>query len=252
MAAGETAHSHKEPMNQAPAETLGVTQAMSPHVGNFVQDLVEMAKAVERVPELEAELARTQGQRDIALDHNQALESNIIGYKSQIETLNERVRSLEVERDDASFRVLEAEDTANAVLVKARAMQTALEGMIEKLDPPKPEPEKSAELQAQPVPTESIQSVTDPTFSEPDWKQDQAETSRLPQKEAPKSDINPSDTSSMVSGDGSTQLAIGSDQPYLGKKYHFEPSYLSLHEWLRGGGTEENYHWRPSYSITTP
>lgn len=121
---------------------------MSPHVGNFVQDLVEMAKAVEQVPILQAELNETVKGLENALSHNQGLESNIIGYKAQIEDLQAKVRSLEVERDDASFRVLEAEDRENGILLLARNMQNDLAVIMNRLDPPKPQPEPEVLPQA--------------------------------------------------------------------------------------------------------
>jgi len=125
---------------------------MSPQVSNFVHELVDMAKAVELVPQLQSEVDQLHSKLSEAERHNQGLETNIISYKQQIEDLASKVRSLEVERDDASFRVLEAVDTAHSVLTQARAAQDILAKVIAKLDPPKPEPE----TQPQAVPSEPI------------------------------------------------------------------------------------------------
>lgn len=258
---------------------------MSPHVGNFVQDLVEMAKAVETVPILQAELSQVRSNLDEAQRHNQGLESNIINYKAQIEDLQFKVRSLEVERDDASFRVMEAEDREHAVLKEANVIKDALAMIQFKLDPPKPEPEKLVEElqpQAVPVPTQYEKNTahatmygegkpTEPnpaTFTgfEPQGSSETTPTASSVEQspnatyattenvlesssassieEASKSDANPPDSSSTASGDGSI-LGEVPKSPYEGKLYHDTPIYIPLHEWINGGGTEANYHWRP-------
>src|SRR6266404_3024609 len=118
---------------------------MSPAVGNFVQDLVEMAKATETLPIVQHENETLKADLSHAQDTIAARETAILSYKQQIEDLHAKVRSLEVERDDASFRVLEAEDTAHSILTQARNAQATLAEVISKLDPPKPEPVKEPE-----------------------------------------------------------------------------------------------------------
>src|SRR6266436_990938 len=119
---------------------------MSPAVGNFVQDLVEMAKATETLPIVQHENETLKADLSHAQDTIAARETAIISYKQQIDDLHAKVRSLEVERDDASFRVLEAEDTAHSILTQARNAQATLAEVISKLDPPKPEPVKEPEV----------------------------------------------------------------------------------------------------------
>jgi len=138
---------------------------MSPSVGNFVRDLVEMAQATERVPQLEEEIASMRKALSEALDHNAGLEVNIISYKQQIDDLQAKVRSLEVERDDASFRVMEAEDVATSTLLKAKDAQVILNDLITKLEPPKPV------LEPQALPSETVDQpsiYSDPQYSPPD------------------------------------------------------------------------------------
>ena len=127
---------------------------MSPAVGNFVQDLVEMAKATETLPIVQHENETLKADLSHAQDTIAARETAIISYKQQIEDLHAKVRSLEVERDDASFRVLEAEDTAHSILTQARNAQATLAEVISKLDPPKPEPVKEPEPLPQAIPSE--------------------------------------------------------------------------------------------------
>src|SRR5258705_7715887 len=102
---------------------------MSPAVGNFVADLVEMAKATETLPQVQHELDETKEGLSQALDVIAARETAIISYKQQIEDLHAKCRSLEVERDDASFRVLEAEDKAAALLYQAQTVKDVAERM---------------------------------------------------------------------------------------------------------------------------
>jgi len=59
--------------------------------------------------------------------------------------------------------------------------------------------------------------------SQPDWKQDQAETSRLaPERNRDRSTF------------------------FTGRKYYDVTYFVPLHQWLNEGGTEADYHWRPA------
>lgn len=235
---------------------------MSPNVGNFVHDLVEMAKAMETLPQVQDDLTRTQGVMIEQARTIQSREEAIIRYKAEIEALNSRIRSLEVERDDASFRVMEMEDKTHQVMGMLIDFECKAKGARMILDPPKPEPE----LQPQAVPTATDQSVADPTivavaqdtenssaFTTANQSEN-ASTSMLTE-EAPKSDANP--TPASASGD-QTQVSAsttaghtdnvtsGSSQgPYFNKRYHDMPSYISYIDWIDGGGTEVDYFWRP-------
>src|SRR5258705_1759920 len=182
---------------------------MSPAVGNFVQDLVEMAKATETLPIVQHENETLKADLNRAQDTIAARETAIISYKQQIDDLQAKVRSLEVERDDASFRVLEAEDKASALLYQAQTVRETAERMINLIQSPKPEP--VAEPEPVQAPTgevlqpsspftpiiggESVASQTEPT--PPDATQDQSESPPTPtqpigtQSEAAGSPIEP-------------------------------------------------------------
>ncbi len=118
---------------------------MSPHVANFVHDLVAMAKAMEENPILQEQIEALKAQLGAAQDHNAGLEVNIISYKQQIDNLQAKVRSLEVERDDASFRTMESEDLAHKALSFIRQAEIAAAAAMSLLTPPKPEPIKEPE-----------------------------------------------------------------------------------------------------------
>ena len=113
---------------------------MSPHVANFVHDLVAMAKAMEENPVLQEQIEALKAQLSQAQDHTAGLEVNIISYKQQIDDLQAKVRSLEVERDDASFRTMEVEDKLNTTLVDLSSILRIGERIHTRLAPPKPEP----------------------------------------------------------------------------------------------------------------
>src|SRR6266403_5592227 len=149
---------------------------MSPAVGNFVQDLVEMAKATETLPIVQHENETLKADLSHAQDTIAARETAIISYKQQIEDLHAKVRSLEVERDDASFRVLEAEDTAHSILTQARNAQATLAEVISKLDPPKPQPEpepfpQAAPSEPQPALPQAVHSEFPPQIDDPNLPQ---------------------------------------------------------------------------------
>lgn len=236
---------------------------MSPNVGNFVHDLVEMAKAMETLPQVQEELDRAKSQIENYAKQVQDRELSIINYKDQIEALNAKVRSLEVERDDASFRVMEAEDLNHVILNLARSASIDLAAMISKLDPPKPEPEKIEE-QAVQFPNEGQlgdKFSSDPTVgtgqqetavhSIPVASQDAGTigTGTTSVEEAPKSDANPTQT---YSGTASDNGHLASKGPYEGNLYHDMPHYIPLDEWVAGGGTESNYFWRPTRTVDVP
>lgn len=232
---------------------------MSPHVGNFVQDLVEMAKATEDLPKFKAEVERLSGMVEDYAKQVQDRELAIIGYKEQIEGLHSTVRSLEVERDDASFRVLEAEDREHGILLLARNMQNDLAVIMNRLDPPKPQPEPEKEPEHVAVhkwDEPKDQSATDPTANTMTTNssetassassQDTAHTSTS--EEAPKSDANPpsgSTSLSPISGEKDGKEEVVNKGPYFGKRYGDYSAYLSIHEWIDGGGTEADYFNAP-------
>lgn len=114
---------------------------MSPNVGNFVHDLVEMAKAMEELPQVQAKLAHAETMMSNQAVVIMAREESILKLKAEIEALNAKVHSAEVARDDAELRFLEADDRATHATLALRGVQTALGSAIAVIDPPKPEPE---------------------------------------------------------------------------------------------------------------
>lgn len=243
---------------------------MSPNVGNFVHDLVEMAKAMETLPQVQDQLDRANTQIEQYAKQVQDREIAIIGYKQDIEELQAKVRTVEAERDDAEIRFLEADDR---MLKLERTFQKSLEAadevdkLIQSFKPVPPQPEPVVEVQPQgsseAPPTTNVNngeekseqtSVTssatgDVTLgasspTQPPASQDQSEA--LPTVvETQNSVISPASNSDVGSTSTETSGAEPTPGPYTNKLYHDHPVYVHPHDWIAGGGTEENYRWHP-------
>lgn len=215
---------------------------MSPNVGNFVHELVEMAKATETLPQVQAELSAAKTNNENLISHIESIRADLEQSRNYVASLEQKVRSLEVERDDASFRVMEAEDREHNVLAMAKAARVSLDQMTGLLDPPKPEPEKldypTETLQPQAVPTPTQDEKNAAHASSMDVGSSTTATSSA--EEAPKSDANPPESSSMESGDGSI-LGVCKG-PYFGKHHHDLSFYVSLNDWLAGDGAHDDYY----------
>jgi len=83
---------------------------MSPNVNNFVHDLVEMARALEAEPRYREQIANCELMVRQQGEVIQSRELRIIDLKNELDAANERIRSLEVERDNAQFHGLELEE----------------------------------------------------------------------------------------------------------------------------------------------
>lgn len=107
----------------------------------------EAAKA--RVPELEAALKQHQDMLGASQSHNQALELRAKEREDFISHQRSEIEKLKEERDDASFRELEAQDRLTTLLDTVRPVFSSLGRAIDHANPPKPQP---VEVKAEPVP----------------------------------------------------------------------------------------------------
>lgn len=92
-----------------------MTQEDHHRVSSLVTDLVEMANATRRLPEVEAELREAYRKIDGYVSRIESLERKIQDEVQTNNALAERLHAAEVARDDAGFRQLDAEDRVNAL-----------------------------------------------------------------------------------------------------------------------------------------
>lgn len=239
---------------------------MSPNVGNFVHDLVEMAKAMETLPQVQAELERANTQIEQYAKQVQEREIAIIDYKAKIEELQSKVRATEAERDDAELRFLDLEEKVHLVIGTLSHVGELVGDVESKLTPPKPQPEPVVEAQPQSSglgqpqgqgespPISSSTSMEHPAevsgggleTPQPQANQDQSEVNPTNPATEPMTSVSSNDAKN--SDAGNTAKPSG---PYTSKLYYDHPVYVTLWDWLDGGGTEENYRWSPNYNPTS-
>lgn len=199
---------------------------MSNDVHNILDAISEAKAALDakptlerRIRELEADLAESQR-------HAQGLEENIIGYKAEITAGKDQVAKLTIERDDAQLRNLELEDRIHSVSRFLSTMQSEASELDKSINPvPVPAPEPTVE---QPVELP----VTPPT----------------PTVETTPTNVEPLHTPvpPLSYDSGYTEPAETKPRPYDGRLYYYCKDYMPLSTWLRDGGTEYSYYWRPT------
>ena len=114
---------------------------MSNDVTNFAASLVEMAKAMERVPELEASLQIADDTiHNIQLQRID-LEVSLEASRRYAASLEQRCHDLEVSRDAAELRFLEADDVILTIKRAMRHVVDEVDGALKAVEPlPEPTP----------------------------------------------------------------------------------------------------------------
>jgi hypothetical protein len=232
---------------------------MTEHGHNFIREIAEAYRALEAEQGHLDTIARHEKQRVTDGETIARLEIRIMEMKAQQDETQAKLRSVEAERDEAGFRALEAEDRLDGIK-RAIGMPEAIakakaEGVAEAT--PKAEPKLATQTanmeqaltgqgwheiadQTQPVPevVKSIedagQSVADPIVGS---------TTTVSSEIAPI--LSAETTAAPTTTSLAEPKADGSLKPYHNKRYHDHPYYVSLQGWLNGGGTEEDYNWRP-------
>lgn len=237
---------------------------MSPNVGNFVHDLVEMAKAMETLPQVQAQLDDINRQNGVLNNQIEVLKADLEQSRNYAASLEQKVRNTEAERDDAELRFLELDEKAHKVLAHVASIQAAALVVQESLTPPKPQPEpepvkqEESQLQGQseapPIqsaPSQEAQSVggaNNGTMENASHETPQPPASQGQGEVNPPSATSPVDH---VSGTGEQPVNAGENAitspepkpsgPYTNKYYSDHPVYVSPHDWLAGGGSEDKY-----------
>lgn len=114
---------------------------MSHNTGNFVHELVIMAKAMEELPLVQASLTESRRQVSEQSVTIQQLELRLIDLKNELDAAHAATRTMEAQRDDAEMRFLEADDKVSSFtrLIKDQAKAFGL--LLEAVEPTaKPEP----------------------------------------------------------------------------------------------------------------
>ncbi len=243
---------------------------MSPNVGNFVHDLVEMAKAMEELPGVRDDLTKANEYIMTLRETVQSREEAILRYKAEIETLQAKVRTTEAERDDAEIRFLELDEKTHQVMGMLIDFEGKAKGARLILDPPKPEPVPEPEVKPEPVytgsgfeaqghestvimpETASGQSDENPPINDgsptsqakDDTSSGQGEADPIVATVNTGLEVGAQDTIVTSTGNASTGSSSG---PYSGLRYYDHPTYVPFSQWIEGGGSEEDYHWRPNY-----
>lgn len=226
---------------------------MSPHAMNtFVSDLVEMAKAVEELPQVKAELEAARHDLNTAADRIQQLELRIIDYKNKIDDQVALTRKVEADRDEAERLFLEETDRTSAFksfveglfgtagnLLRAQAPTAPVAVQAEEQVPAGGMSEQTVNVEAPPARHDM--------FPEPEYYAKPSDVSLTG---------DPSNIDSMAIGPGQSeplppsQCSDGSnntatDKPYANKLYMLLPGgYIAREEWHWGGGTDATYDWR--------
>lgn len=247
---------------------------------NFIREIAEAYAALEREPGHIAEAKRLAEQHIRDGEHIAKLEMRGQDREARIAELEARIRSLEVERDDASFRELEAHDSLAALKRLVGAFSTDVGAALKAMEPPAPEP-KPEEVQPptpSQVPAEQEvvhaegQSVAgEPVASDHTTDGSSSQSASLPNaepvavtsSEGQSAPLPTAQEAVMVTGEsagttGAMPTENASPQsttepsqpivkgPYSGLRYVDYPAYVSRANWLAGGGTEADYDYRPT------
>jgi hypothetical protein len=108
---------------------------MSNDVTNFAASLVEMAKAMERVPELEGDLSKANNilhQTELMVID---LEVSLEASRRYAASLEQRCHDLEVSRDAAELRFLEADDVVSTIKSVLRRTMEDADSALKAIEP---------------------------------------------------------------------------------------------------------------------
>jgi len=234
---------------------------MSPHVGNFVQDLVEMAKATEMLPQIQSQLTEARMQIEELQATVQRLELKLLDRSNTIDDLNRKVRDAEVARDDAEYRFLEAEDRTARAVDFIKATFGSAGALIQALEPPREEPMPMPEPNPvpEPLPTPSAIETELSTLLTPapgpiisgttnidsqSVVQDQSASDPSVDTTTTQPNAGPGPVTTEDAGSTQTEHSPDNSQRYSGKRYSevFDSGhYPSRDEWFDGGGDTDGW-----------
>lgn len=107
---------------------------MSTSVQDIFAAFQQGADALQRLPEIEARNRNLANELEHKRQHVQRLEQVVQSHLERITTLEGKVKEVQTERDDASFRELEAADRVAAMGRTLRAILAEGEGVLAAMD----------------------------------------------------------------------------------------------------------------------
>jgi hypothetical protein len=261
---------------------------MTEHGHNFIREIAEAYSALEALPGLNGRIAQLGSELEDAQEHSQRLELKLIDRANEIDDLRSKLRSVEAERDEATFREMATSDKANATRDALQLIREAANEAIVGLTGSKksdmvfmsPEERRDweqhkswqaemarqdemtaakaiatkAEVSADVFPTPAPESVTGTGAeavafaSEPTAPP--AVFTESPSDQAPHGTSEAPDNTVSVSTGSGHCMSVGPEaKPYVGKLYIREPAIIARDVWLMGGGTDATYDWRPGQEL---
>jgi hypothetical protein len=213
-------------------------------INSLVGDLVAMAQAMERLPQVEGRVRDLEATLMAAMNENASVHGDLEQSRSYAASLEQKVHDAEVARDDAELRFLELDEQAGKAVHSLADIMDIANELRTKLDTvgvKQPEPIISEVKPIAADPTSApFPSVTTPTALAPiDHPQGQSEAdpihgaSQEPQE-------HPANTIS-VEPSATQSPTPTPPQPYAGKRYIYVPDFISRQDWLDGGGNEADY-----------
>jgi hypothetical protein len=112
---------------------------MSPHVNNFVTDLVTMAKAMEELPQVQHELEVANGRIATLNESLLARDTDLEQARNYAASLEQKVRDTEVAKDQAETMFLEADERTSRAVDFIKATFANAGALLQALEPAKPE-----------------------------------------------------------------------------------------------------------------
>lgn len=211
---------------------------MSQSVQDVLSAITVASEALTREPTLRSQISTLEHQLDSTQRHGQELELKIIDYKSTIDALNDKVRSLEVERDQAQFRTLELEEAYTHLAAAINQLGSVADAAHDKFNPPKPLPE--------PEPVTGY-SVTNPsTYTGSTTSESVGHSESPPSASTQTTGESQSATSAhQETADATRTEPAPFVGKYTGKKWSEVPTYertYLISEWKAHGGTDENWN----------
>ncbi len=129
---------------------------MSPNVSSFVHDLVDMARAMEQLPVVQAQLETAEASNLRLSETVSHREESILALKAEIETLHGKVREAEQGRDQAETMFLECDDKLSAFRNLAAGFSLNIASLLKAEEPAAPV------AVSEPEPVQGVSEPNDP------------------------------------------------------------------------------------------